>query len=504
MNNDKNIQDQNQSKDIIQFDEAQAFFELLEIIQEAMESLDITAFEANVDLWQRTYPIEKFSPYFKSRIKYLLSKSYLRTILILPIEIKIQEEFKQDKAYSDLCVIVHRAKIHKDLSRLTQEIDKWKSGYPLDKFNTYYKPRIRRLINPDNFYKITGAFDQKAAFENLESIIEDAKKRKNPDELNKALEIWGQQYNPKDFVDEYSSKVNNLLREDFLSSIIITENNTDNDPLLQANISSSILTADVIKHHIPLNQQSAYFELLNVFKNPKDIVGIFNWTYKYRLIIDKFDDKHKEAIIALISDYYHIPKQSSYQIPDVSQTDWDKIIEQKGYKFEKVPSLNFNNFKEMNILRKEATIQFFAILLNNQTLSNEDHSRLKELYKQSEDSLKVIDILRDEKNDIAEIKDNIDEEELFVVEPSRLFFDENLHEEQNLNKNSSSENCESSFELEIKSTSNSNAETLSIDIINDDEDSVSFEKIIEKDIEDDEAYLVDDEDPTTFFRNLGV
>lgn len=503
---------QNNIKDDIQFDEAQAFFELLLIIQQAMESQDISAFESNVSHWQKNYPIEKFSPYFKSRIKYLLSKSYLRTILILPIEIKMQQEFKQDKAYSDLCIIVHRAKLHKDLSKLNNEINKWKSANPIDKFNTYYKPRINRLINPNNFYKITGAFDQQTAYQNLEKIIEDAKRNQNQDEFNTNLDNWHKQYNPKDFSNEYSSKVNSLLREDSLSSIIKPLEDTSNvDPLSNQDLTVSILTVDNIKRHVPLNQQSAYFELLDVFKNPKDITGIFNWAYKYRLIIDRFDDQHKEAILSLISDYYYIPKQSTYQIPDISETNWDDTLNKNNYTFSEAPTLSLDNFKEMNSLRKQTIIQFFAMLLNNQPLSEDDHSRFRALHKQSEDSLQLVSFLEDEKDDISQIKPFIEEEELFVVSPIKLFIEEDVLDSLD-NINTITSEREMKTTLDHPSSLETNSELNSLpeknnNIDNSEQFELNFRTQLLKDEDEtnegkEEDLSLDDSDPSSFFRNL--
>lgn len=519
MSNEKKEQGKNpiNENSTLQFDEAQAFFELLAIIQEAIESQDLAAFESNVNLWQKNYPIDKFSPYFKSRIKYLLSKSYLRTVLILPIEIKIHQEFKQDKAYSDLCIIVHRAKLHKDLEKLEKEINKWKSANSVDKFNKYYKPRINRLINPNNFNKITGAFNQKTAFEELEKIINDSSRMQNIDELNKGLENWGKQYNPKDFGTEYSSKVNNLLREDFLSSLFETvDASKEQTQLTDEDLTSSQLTAEIIQKYAPPNQRSAYFELLDVFKNPKDIIGVFNWAYKYRFIVEKFDDKHKEAILALISDHYHIPKQSVYQIPDVSQTNWNETINKNNYIFSKAPTLGLNNFKEINALRKEATIQFFAMLLNNQKLSSDDYSRFNLLYSQSQEALQITSFLKDEKDDILQIKDTLSEnnnkEDFFVVDPEKLFVDtkllESLDEVNNLNpeRDNSAIMRSSNLIQKTKSTKHKvqeDSETQPEQNFFENTENTFFELSEEDSFKkNDEEKAFDDSDPTTFFRNL--
>jgi len=165
----------------------------------------------------------------------------------------------------------------------------------------------------------------------------------------------------------------------------------------------------------------------------------------------------------------------------------------------------------MNSLRKEAVIQFFAMLLNNQTLSVDDQSRFNALYKQSEDSLQLVSFLQDEKDDVAQIKPFIQNEEIFVISPSQLFVEEDVLESlDNIDEITSSR--ESKTTLDHPNTINTESSTAFLstpektpEICDSKQFELNFKnQLLQEDDEEKETgeNSLANSDPSAFFRSL--
>jgi len=118
-------------------------------------------------------------------------------------------------------------------------------------------------------------------------------------------------------------------------------------------------------------QKSAYFELLDILKNPDDNVRVLDWIYKYRLL--NFDDYHKGLILEKTAPYYKIPKGKDVRISDIGTTD----------------DLSYDEFNNIEKSRKLAVTQYFAILHSGQNLREEDRHRLENVYEKSQKAILI-------------------------------------------------------------------------------------------------------------------
>ena len=63
------------------FDELEAYFLLCEIFSNAQTTKDYARFQSDLAEWKKRYPIDLFSDELKRKIKYMLSKEFIETVL---------------------------------------------------------------------------------------------------------------------------------------------------------------------------------------------------------------------------------------------------------------------------------------------------------------------------------------------------------------------------------------------------------------------------------------
>ena len=75
-----NITDEVKEK-LRDFDEQEAYFLLCEIFSYAQATKDYAKFQTDLAEWKKRYRIDFFSEHYRNKIKYMLSKEFLDTVL---------------------------------------------------------------------------------------------------------------------------------------------------------------------------------------------------------------------------------------------------------------------------------------------------------------------------------------------------------------------------------------------------------------------------------------
>lgn len=342
MNNTKKVQEQELKKL-----EDEAYFELCQIIAEAMQYQDIELLNARIAYWKNKY--KKLldgaaSPNFKKRIEFLLNQYYSSVTQYILSQLKFKEEQKvknQAKAMKELYLII---KSTKDLPLLKKKIAKWKDKYPVAGFLDMYQKRIRSYTREKNLEE--NAFAQEEAFSDLVDIT---KKYVTIDELNEYIKNWEEKYSINnnfkidDFI-KHQSEIKRFTSPDFLQSIAREEPEIDN----KGNLNKEKLTEEY--NNRPFSdlsvQAAAYSKLLSISKSPNSIDEMFRWVYKNNHI--KFNDKYKEMILRETYLYYSPTYLRKLNVPNIDMSK---------------SSLSFDEYKNINDIKRYAIISYFNLLL---------------------------------------------------------------------------------------------------------------------------------------------
>lgn len=358
--------------------EDEAYFELCQIIAEAMQLQDIELLDFRIASWKNKYKklLDNPSPEFKKRIEYLLNEYYSSVTQYIQSQIKFRENKRienQSKALRELYVIIRDTD---DLKTLEKKVDAWKQKYPKDKFLKMYQSKYERMTSRKNLKE--NAFDQEMAFKDLVDIT---KHTGTFDDFSKEREQWEKKYSihSKFELDDFirnQSEVKRYSSDEYLHSIS-RENEVEKKEVADTHIPETKENSD--KHleqptsiYSDLDKQAAaYSKLLSISAKRNNINEMFKWVYKNSSI--KFNDKYKELILS-----------ATYL--DYSPTYLNKL---------KTPNLNVNNkslsyeeFDEIDDIKKYAIISYFNLLLPpNKTISNNFfNSCINTVYAKSEET----------------------------------------------------------------------------------------------------------------------
>ena len=136
--------------------EDEAYFELCQIIAEAMELQDVDLLNARIASWKNKYkklldrPSTNSRSDFKKRIEFLLNQYYSEVTKYILSQLKLNEEKKiknQSKALTELYTIIRDTN---DYDLLKKKVKKWEEKYPVSGFLKMYQKRIHLYTRDKN------------------------------------------------------------------------------------------------------------------------------------------------------------------------------------------------------------------------------------------------------------------------------------------------------------------------------------------------------------------
>lgn len=336
------------SKEELKNLEDKAYFELCQIIAEAMQLQDIELLNARISIWKNKYKSlldgSISSSSFKKRIEFLLNQYYSEVTQYILKQIKFKEEKtieNQSKALKKLYRII---KDTNDLALLKEKVKKWESEYPISAFLDMYKRKIKQEVTTKNLER--NAFDQEKAFKDL---IQITKKNGTVDELKYELEKWEKEYsiNNKYTIDDFlknKSEIKRYTSDEYLRSISNQTFDQNGDEIIRNYNDPSTIS----------KQATAYTALLSIANKPNNVDQVFNWVYKYNSI--NFNDKYKELILAATYLDYSPTYLTSMPIPKI---DLSKF------------ALSFDEYQKIMQIKRYAAISYFNLLLpSDKVISN--------------------------------------------------------------------------------------------------------------------------------------
>lgn len=351
--------------------EDEAYFELCQIIAEAMQLEDVELLDARIAYWKTKYkklldrPSTSSKSDFKKRIEFLLNDYYSSITQYILDRLRLKEEKKianQAKAMRELHNIIKNTN---DYNLLKKKVSKWKEKYPVDSFLRMYQKRIELYTRDKNLRE--NAFKQEEAFSDLVDIT---KKYATLDELNVMITDWEKKYsiNDKYSIDDFlkhQSEVKRFISEEFLQTIAREDRVLENEKLKidvnaeYNNKSFSNLSA----------QASSYSALLAISKSPNNVDEMFKWVYKNRYV--KFNDKYKELILSATYLEYSPTYLNKLPLPDMDITK---------------SSLSFDEYQHIDDIKRYAILSYFNLLLPpNKAISNNSFDKnIQSIYSKSE------------------------------------------------------------------------------------------------------------------------
>ena len=386
------------------FDEQEAYFLLCEIFSNAQASKDYTKFQTDLAEWKKRYPIDLFSDNLKRKIKYMLSKEFLDTILK---DFTVFDELsKKDPAVGleKLRRVLDKAEKHKDKKQLDRDLDILYKEYPLNFLKEKYPHVVPILISQANIDKLLEKFDSSLAFEELTKIIEHPQEFSNFDEYKTALEEYQKNFPIDDFNDKYKAQVQNLLNEN-----LDEKKATELFPLSYLDLSDGEIIDLNLTPNFSLLERNARNEFFKIVdKNINDIGALYDWTCKYARYINSFDINTKNSVVSCLLKRYHheLPTLPDYRIPELNDFEDDVSLE--------------DSINDINKMKKNTVIQLLGILSTGKLLSNDDYRRLDSNNKQvKEIEIKSIDY------ELFNFMDNKQEEELTFDQDTSLYLNPN-------------------------------------------------------------------------------
>lgn len=393
------------------FNEYRAYEELRMIFVIAIETQDFSTIEARISAWEKKYPLVEFTnPEIIRRIKEILNKDFLSRLMGDYLAAKIlHEQEKQREAYDSLKAIISKARKSKDYKTAEKEIRKWKDKLHSNGFNLYSFDRLYRakictlLLLPSRELE-----NQSKATDELRRI-KDSGTSMNSKDYFEAITNWQNKYSISEFPDKLKKELNQITTEVFDSisqkrtsenAILEIENVlSSKDTALPADAIASILSkydyrnfdADtvsrirelsteafsiqeaILKDGIPnidlsvlttvspaeAQALTSLKDILN--KTPHDMDTILNWIYVNRKI--NYSEFARESIIKQFASVgYNIPSQNSYAIPDIN------------------PTLNYQDFSQVDDLRKSVILNYLGIISQGRKLSIEGKDNLRQAH----------------------------------------------------------------------------------------------------------------------------
>ncbi len=343
------------------FDELEAYFLLCEIFSNAQTTKDYARFQSDLAEWKKRYPIDLFGDELKRKIKYMLSKEFIETVLKDFAVFEALSKKDPAKGLEKLRDVLNKAEKHKDPKQLDNDLEKLYKEYPLNFLKEKYPHVVSQLLSKSNRTRILEKFDSSLAYKELTSIVDQPKKFKNEEEFKEAIAEWQKLYPPQDFYDDFKAdvdcKLSTVLDEKFLADNFnsISELDLTN---------GQVITIDPVS--TPLVVQDALHDFFKIAdKNVGDVNGLFNWTCKYSKYINLLDDDAKGAIVtSLMSKFaYDLPPVGTkYQMPKMDTNVNDL--------------LSLSEYNSIDDTKKEVVIQLLGILSTEQEITSEDKYRL--------------------------------------------------------------------------------------------------------------------------------
>lgn len=368
MSDSKKVQEQELKKL-----EDEAYFELRQIIAEAMQYQDVELLDARIASWKNKYkklldrPSTSSKSDFKKRIEFLLNEYYSSITQYILEKLKLREEKKvknQAKAMRELYRIIQDTN---DYDLLKKKIKQWEEKYPVSGFLSMYQKRIELYTRDKNIRE--NAFKQEEAFSDLVDIT---KKYATLDELKTMTADWEKKYsiNDKYSIDDFikhQSEIKRFISDEFLISIARDDPKPDNidkteiDVVEEYNSSKSFSDLSV--------QSSSYAALLAISKSPNSINEMFKWVYKNRHI--KFNDKYKELILSATYLDYSPTYLNKLKVPNMDMSK---------------NSLSYDEYKNIGDIKRYAIISYFNLLLPPEKAISNDYftKHIQTVYAKSE------------------------------------------------------------------------------------------------------------------------
>ncbi len=372
--------------------EDEAYFELRQIIAEAMQLQDIELLDSRISSWKSKYkklldrPSTSSKSDFKKRIEFLLNQYYSSVTRYILNQLKLKEEKKIQNQAKALRELYNTIKNTNDYDLLKKKVKKWKEKYPISGFLNMYQKRIQLYTRDKNLKE--NAFKQEEAFFDLVDIT---KKHATLDELKEEVNLWEKKYsiNNKYSIDDFikhQSEVKRFISDEFLISI------ARDDPKPNAIDKNEIdLTTEYTnKSFSNLSvQASSYASLLAISRSPNNIDEIFRWVYKNSHI--KFNDKYKELIL-----------NATYL--EYSPTYLNKLSKPKMDMSKS--SLSFDEYRNMDDIKRYAIISYFNLLLPPDKAIPNDYfnKHIQVIYSKSERA-RVENHIKDDSTSIEDVID---------------------------------------------------------------------------------------------------
>lgn len=347
------------------FDEQEAYFLLCEIFSYAQATKDYAKFQIDLTEWKKRFSIELFSETYKAKIKYMLSKEFLDTVL--KNFIAFDELSKKDPAegLEKLRKILHKAEKHKDAKELDKDLDGLYKEFPMKYLKEKYPHIVGQLLSKSNRTRILEKFDSSLAFKELDNIVQHPDSFDNVDDFKNTIEEWQKLYPTADFNDKYRDQVEKTLTETLDSRKLEELFPVSTELDLNLGEIIPIELKDSVKDISILSKDALYEFFKIVDKNKGDVDSLFKWICKYNRYINGFDPTIKTAIVdSLMTKYaYELPPvNTKYEIPKMSNS------------FNNLLSLSdYNNIDDT---KKQVLLQLLGILSTGKELSNEDIYRI--------------------------------------------------------------------------------------------------------------------------------
>lgn len=352
--------------------EDEAYFELCQIIAEAMQYQDIELLNARIASWKNKYkklldrPTTSSKSDFKKRIEFLLNQYYSSVTQYILNQLKLKEEKKvehQAKAMRELYRII---KDTNDYDLLKKKVEKWKEKYPVSGFLSMYQKRIELYTRDKNIRE--NAFKQEEAFSDLVDIT---KKHATLDELKTMTADWEKKYsiNDKYSIDDFikhQSEVKRFISDEFLISISRDDPKPDNIDKTEIDVASEYNNKSFSDLSV---QSSSYAALLAISKSPNSINEMFKWVYKNRNI--KFNDKFKELILSATYLDYSPNYLNKLKVPNMDMSK---------------NSLSYDEYQNIDNIKRYAIISYFNLLLPPEKAISNDYftKHIQTVYAKSE------------------------------------------------------------------------------------------------------------------------
>ena len=359
--------------------EDEAYFELCQIIAEAMQLQDIELLDYRITSWKNKY--KKLldglaSPEFKKKIEYLLNEYYSSVTQYIYSQIKFKENKKIENQSKALVKLYRIIKETNDLNTLKSKVKEWEKQYPKSSFLKMYQKKIDSYTSTRNLEE--NAFNQEEAFSDLVDIT---KRTSTFEEFSKSREEWEKKYSIHnkfeldDFI-KHKSEVKRYTSDEYLHSISredeVSKGNNDSTSAEITELPKTPVQSPLNKKYSNLDKQAAaYASVLAISKKPNNVNEMFKWVYKNNSI--KFNDKYKELILSATYLDYSPTYLNKLKVPDLNVGN---------------KSLSYKEFNEMDDIKKYAIISYFNLLLPpDKAISNNFfNSCINTLYVKSEEA----------------------------------------------------------------------------------------------------------------------